>query len=57
MTDWGDQYNLADGKRLHLGIGVAIVKKTFPFHRSHALAEQLAASAKRLLVVANSRKR
>jgi hypothetical protein len=39
---------LPDGLPLHMGAGVAIVKKKFPFYRSHSLAEQLAASAKRL---------
>jgi hypothetical protein len=39
--------NLADEKPLEIGVGVAIVNRTFPFHRAHALAEQLAASAKR----------
>jgi len=34
--------------QLHVGAGVSIVKRTFPFHRAHALAEELAASAKRL---------
>jgi hypothetical protein len=37
-----------DDKPLTIGAGVAIVKGKFPFHRSHALAEQLAKSAKRL---------
>jgi hypothetical protein len=36
-----------DNKPIDVGIGVAIVKETFPFHRAHTLAEQLAASAKR----------
>lgn len=45
----GDATNrLADGLCLDVGVGVAIVKKTFPFHRAHALAEQLQGSAKRL---------
>ncbi|RMG41405.1 MAG: hypothetical protein D6725_01410, partial [Planctomycetota bacterium] len=30
------------------GAGIAIVKRTFPFHRAHDLAEQLLSSAKRL---------
>ena len=34
------------GKKFSLGVGIAIVKASFPFHRAHALAEQLAASAK-----------
>ena len=38
---------LADDQPLEIGVGVAIVNHTFPFHRVHALAEQLAASAKR----------
>jgi hypothetical protein len=33
---------------LEVGIGVAVVKSTFPFHHAHALAEQLQASGKRL---------
>lgn len=33
---------------LTIGAGMAVVKHKFPFHRSHALAEQLAGSAKRL---------
>jgi hypothetical protein len=37
-----------DGFRLTLGIGVAIAKPTLPFHRLHAVADALAASAKRL---------
>lgn len=36
------------GRPLDVGVGVAITKRSFPFHRSHALAEQLAGSAKRL---------
>lgn len=36
----------APGKKFTLGAGIAIVKSSFPFHRAHALAEQLAASAK-----------
>lgn len=34
-----------------LGAGVTIVKHGFPFHRAHALAEQLASSAKHLKAV------
>jgi hypothetical protein len=37
----------APGGSLSLGIGVAIVKSSFPFFRAHQLAEQLAGSAKR----------
>jgi hypothetical protein len=36
-----------DGGPIHIGMGVAVVKKKFPFHRAHALAEELADSAKR----------
>ena len=41
-------YPLADGQPLSVGIGVAIAKHSYPLHRLHALAEALAASAKRL---------
>ncbi len=34
---------------LTVGAGMSIVNNTFPFHRSHALAEELASSAKRLV--------
>ncbi len=34
--------------RLTVGIGVAIVKPSFPFYRAHDLAEELASSAKKL---------
>lgn len=34
--------------KLTIGAGVAIVPASFPFHRAHALAEDLASSAKRL---------
>jgi len=43
-----ENYKLADGYPLHVGIGVAIAKKTYPLHRLHELAEELASSAKRL---------
>jgi hypothetical protein len=33
---------------LEIGAGVAIVQDSFPFHRAHQLAEQLATSAKRI---------
>ncbi len=36
-------------KRLTIGVGVAIAKPSFPFHRLHDLAEELASSAKRLV--------
>lgn len=46
--------NQADAEhRLTLGIGVAIAKPAFPFHRLHELAEELASSAKRLARVDN----
>ena len=35
--------------KLTLGIGIAIAKPSFPFHRLHALAEELATSSKRLV--------
>lgn len=38
---------LPDGKPLTLGIGVAIVQASFPFHRAHDLAAALESSAKR----------
>ena len=41
-------HNLADGKPLTIGVGVAIAKPAYPFHRLHQLAEELADSAKRL---------
>lgn len=41
-----DTIKLADGQTLSIGAGVAIAKKTFPFHRLHAVAEELASSAK-----------
>ncbi|MFN3884834.1 MAG: Cas10/Cmr2 second palm domain-containing protein [Rhodocyclaceae bacterium] len=37
---------LCDGKPLSIGAGVAIARRTFPFHRLHATAEALADSAK-----------
>lgn len=42
------QTTLADGKPLTLGIGVVIAKPSFPFYRLHALADELATSAKQL---------
>ncbi len=39
---------------LDVGIGVAIAKASYPFHRLHELAEALAASAKRLYRADNS---
>ena len=41
------KFALADGKPLTLGMGVAIAKASYPFHRLHELAEELANSAKR----------
>lgn len=38
-----------DYKPLTIGVGIAIAKPAFPFHRLHDLAEELAASAKRLV--------
>ena len=43
-----EKYRLADGKPLHLAIGVAIAQDAYPLHRLHELAEALAGSAKRL---------
>ncbi|MBI5331191.1 MAG: hypothetical protein HZB71_11330 [Betaproteobacteria bacterium] len=42
------KYPLADQSPLSVGVGVAIAKPSYPLHRLHALAEALAASAKRL---------
>jgi len=42
-----NELNLEDGELLRVGIGVAVAKKTFPFHRSRELAEDLARGAKR----------
>lgn len=43
-----DAGGLPDGEPLYAAAGVTVVKEKFPFHRSHALAEQLAGSAKKL---------
>ena len=43
-----EKFDLADKKPLTIGAGVVIAKKTFPFHRMHAMAEELASSAKQL---------
>lgn len=43
-----EKHKLADGKPLHVAMGVAIAQKTYPLHRLHELAEGLATSAKRL---------
>lgn len=42
------ELELADGKPLTIGIGVAIAKPSFPFYRLHTMAEELASSAKQL---------
>ena len=42
------RYRLQDGHPLHVAIGVAIAKKSYPLHRLNVLAEALAGSAKRL---------
>ena len=42
------EIGLVDETPLDVGIGVAIAKASYPLHRLHALAEALAASAKRL---------
>ncbi len=39
-------FPLVDGEPLTVGVGVAITKDSFPFHRLHAVAEALADSAK-----------
>ena len=43
-----ENYLLADDKPLRIALGVAIAQESYPLHRLHALAENLAASAKRL---------
>lgn len=43
------QENIDAKNRLTIGVGVAIAKPSFPFHRLHDLAEELAGSAKRLV--------
>ncbi|BCU08288.1 Cas10/Cmr2 second palm domain-containing protein [Allochromatium tepidum] len=42
------RYTLADGQPLTVAIGAAIARKSYPLHRLHELAEDLASSAKRL---------
>lgn len=42
------RYTLADGQPLTVAIGIAIAQKSYPLHRLHELAEELASSAKRL---------
>ncbi len=39
-------FPLSDGEPLTIGAGVAIAKKSFPFHRLHEMAEAMADSAK-----------
>ena len=39
---------MVDGQPLTIGAGIVIAKDTFPFHRLHTVAEELASSAKRL---------
>ncbi len=41
-------YKLADGNPLHVALGVVIAQSSYPLHRLHELAENLASSAKRL---------
>lgn len=43
-----EDINLADKEPLTIGAGVVIAKDKFPFHRLHAMAEELASSAKQL---------
>lgn len=43
------QNGVSDYPRLTFGAGIAIAKPSFPFHRLHDLAEDLAASAKRFV--------
>jgi hypothetical protein len=43
-----DRRKLSDGATLDIGAGVVIAQASFPFHTMHALAEELANSAKRL---------
>jgi len=42
------EIELPDGHPLSIGAGIAISRPSVPFHRLHALAEELAGSAKRL---------
>jgi len=42
------RHTLADGQPLTVAIGIAIAQKSYPLHRLHELAEELASSAKRL---------
>jgi len=46
-TSLGQHTQSVRGGQLSLGVGIAIAKSKFPFHRAHAIAEQLASSAKR----------
>lgn len=50
VTEFTGELTGEDGSLapLTIGAGVAIVQESFPFHRAHELAEQLASSAKRL---------
>ncbi|HOB52816.1 MAG TPA: hypothetical protein PK176_11155 [Acidobacteriota bacterium] len=41
--------NMPDGQPLDIGCGVVIARPSFPFFRLHIIAEELAASAKRLV--------
>lgn len=43
-----ERRKLSDGATLDIGAGVVIAQASFPFHAMHALAEELASSAKRL---------
>ncbi|HIQ20690.1 MAG TPA: hypothetical protein EYH34_05595 [Planctomycetes bacterium] len=47
---WDEELRKHEAKRppFTFGAGIAIVKRTFPFHRAHDLAEQLLSSAKRM---------
>lgn len=47
-------YPLSDGKPLDVGAGIVFAKPDHPFHALHALAEELASSAKRLSRVADN---
>jgi hypothetical protein len=48
LADALDEIQRGAEAPLTLGIGVAIAKPAFPFHRLHEIAEELASSAKRL---------
>lgn len=48
LPDYDNGGQELDSRPLTVGVGVAIAKPSFPFHRLHQIAEELASSAKRL---------